>query len=221
MMDFHLSLVFLHVLLFVFWLGTDIGVFLAAKISERSDLGVETRATVMQLGMVLDRLPRSCLTLIVPTGLQLAVNTGQLSVPGFILPLVWVICLAWLLIMWLGFLRPETTTEKRATQFNFTMHVIMAILLLSSGIYLLASSAAPQWLSIKILLVGLIMVTGVALDSMFKPAVAAFVSIISQGATIERDSVYSNAIRPVYKAVLVIYLFVIIAAYLGVTKPYF
>ena len=47
-------LVFVHVLLFVFWLGTDVGVFLAAKISERSDLGTETRATVLKLGMVLE-----------------------------------------------------------------------------------------------------------------------------------------------------------------------
>ena len=52
---------YVHILLLVFWVGTDLGVFVAARYSERTDLSYETRATVLQLGMVLDRLPRSAL----------------------------------------------------------------------------------------------------------------------------------------------------------------
>ena len=50
---------YLHILLLVFWVGTDVGVFIAAKWSEKTTLSMETRQTVLQLGMVLDRLPRS------------------------------------------------------------------------------------------------------------------------------------------------------------------
>ena len=220
-MDMQSSLVFIHVLLFVFWLGTDIGVFLAGKISERGELGVETRATVMKLGMVLDRLPRSALTLIVPTGLQMAANTGLLVLPDLVVPIVWLVCLVWLVILWTGFLRPETVTEERSTKFNFLMHVVMAVVVNAYAVYLLTSGGAPAWLATKILMVGLIFIAGLLLDVMFKPAVAAFVVIVTQGGTPERDAAYSQAIRPVYKAVLAIYLFVIIAAYMGVTKPGF
>ena len=67
MMDFIYSLmVLVHILLLVFWVGTDVGVFLAAKVSERTDLSIETRSTVLSVGMVLDRLPRSALVLIIP-----------------------------------------------------------------------------------------------------------------------------------------------------------
>jgi len=220
-MTLYSTLVFIHILLFVFWLGTDIGVFLAAKISERSDLGVETRATVLKLGMVLDRLPRSAVILIVPTGLQLGTVLGQFALPGFVLPAVWVISLTWLAVMWAGFLNPETALEKRATHINFIMHLIAAPLLIGYSIYLFLGDQAAPWLAIKVLMVGLIYVTGIVLDVLFKPAVAAFVTLVTQGATPERDAAYSKAIGPVYTSVLAIYAFVLIAAYLGTTKPVF
>ena len=34
---------YLHILLLVFWVGTDVGVFIAAKWSEKTTLSMETR----------------------------------------------------------------------------------------------------------------------------------------------------------------------------------
>ena len=220
-MEFHSTLVFFHVLLFVFWLGTDIGVFLAAKLSERGSLSAETRSTLMGLGMVLDRLPRSAVTLIVPSGLQIAVNASLLRVPGPVLPILWITCVLWLLVLWRGFLRPGSSSEKQSHQVNFLMHIVLALLVNGYAVFLLMNSAAPLWLDIKILMVGLILIAGIALDAMFKPAVAAFLDIVTKGATEERNAIYSRAIGPVYTAVLAIYLFVVIAAYMGVAKPAF
>lgn len=218
-MDAHSLLLFVHVLLFVFWLGTDVGVFLAAKISEKGELGAETRATVLRLGMVLDRLPRSALTLIVPTGLQLAVDTGRLPVGGTVLAIVWAISLIWLAILWVGFLKPETPTEQRVMLFNVAMNAVLALAVTGYSVYLLTATDVATWLALKILMVGLIFIAGVTLDALFKPAVEAFLEIVTQGASPERDSRYSTAISPVYKVVLSIYALVLIAAYLGVAKP--
>lgn len=220
-MEAHTLLLFAHILLFVFWLGTDVGVFLAAKISEKSDLSVETRSTVLGLGMVLDRLPRSALTLILPTGLQLAVNTGQLTVAGGVVVAVWAISLIWLVILWVGFLNPQTPTEQRVMLFNFAMNALLALGVTAYAIMLLTGGEVATWLGAKILMVGLIFVAGVALDTLFKPAVEAFVEIVTQGASPERDEKYSRAISPVYIVVLAIYVFVLVAAYLGLAKPPF
>ena len=220
-MDWHSTLLFVHILLFVFWLGTDVGVFLGCKITERSDLSVETRATVLKLSMVLDRMPRTALALIIPTGLQLAVNLGQLHPADFVLPVVWAVSLIWTAILWAGFLNPETPTEKKALLINFAMNALMAVLVCGFAIYLFVSGDTAIWLTVKILMVGLIFVTGVVLDALFKPAIEAFVAILTQGASPERDSAYSKAIGPVYKAVLTIYVLVLVAAWFGVTKPTF
>lgn len=217
-MEAHTVLLFAHVLLFVFWLGTDVGVFLAAKISEKSELSSETRATVLQLGMVLDRLPRSALTLIFPTGMQLAMNLG-LDIAPAVATTVWVVSLAWLAVLWIGFLKPQTPTEQRVMLFNFAMNALLALAVSGYAIYLLAGDSVATWLALKILMVGLIFVAGVLLDALFKPAVEAFLEIVSQGGTEERNAKYSRAIAPVYVVVLAIYALVLVAAYLGLAKP--
>ncbi len=217
-MDWYSLAVFFHLLLFVFWLGTDIGVFLAAKISERADLSVETRGTVLGLGMVLDRLPRSALALIIPSGLELACISGQLVLSIGVRLAVWAIALAWLVILWAGFLNPQTRTEERAMLFNFIMNAVLALLVSGAGMYLLYKGGLAAWLALKITVVGLIFVCGVLLDTLFKPAVDAFVTITTSGATAELNARYSKAIGPVYVVVLLIYAFVLVAAWLGVSK---
>ena len=218
-MEGHTVLLFVHVLLFVFWLGTDVGVFLAAKISEKGELSAETRSTVLQLGMVLDRLPRSALTLILPTGMQLAMNVGLLSIAPAVAGAIWVVSLLWLAVLWVGFLNPQTPTEQRVMLFNFAMNALLAIGVTAYAVYLLLGDGVATWLALKILMVGLIFVAGVLLDVLFKPAVEVFLEIVNQGSTAERDQQYSRAISPVYKIVLAIYLLVLIAAYLGLAKP--
>ena len=86
---------FLHILLLVFWVGTDVGVFIAAKWSERTALSMETRQTVLQLGMVLDRLPRSALTLIIPSGCQLAVSSHWMTLSNAALISMWAHSASW------------------------------------------------------------------------------------------------------------------------------
>lgn len=217
-MDWHSVAVFFHLLLFVFWLGTDLGVFLAAKISERGELSDETRGTVLGLGMVLDRLPRSALALIVPSGVELACVSGHLETSLTFRLTLWVVAILWLAILWSGFLNPQTKTEERAMLFNFVMNAVLALVVSAAGIYLLFVGEVAAWLALKVTVVGLIFVCGVLLDALFKPAVEAFVAITTTGATDDLNARYSKAIGPVYVVVLVIYVFVLIAAWLGVSK---
>ena len=208
----------LHIFLLVFWLGTDLGVFLAAKVSERSELSVETRATVLKLGMVLDRLPRSALVLILPSGVMLAKSLGLFTPPDIFVIAIWLVAAVWMAILWAGFLNPETPIEARAMLFNFLMNAILALLVTGVGIAAFTTGAVPQWLALKVLMVGCVFIAGVALDVLFKPAVGHFVAIATEGATDERNAAYTKALAPVYWAVIAIYVLVIIATFAGVTK---
>lgn len=209
--------VLLHLLLLVFWLGTDLGVFLAAKMSERSDLSAETRMTLMQLAMVLDRLPRTALILMLPSGLSLATSLQLIVLPSFALPLIWAFASIWAVIMWTGFLKPESSAENFSHLFNFSVQCVL-IFVLGFVVYQLYGEV-PFWVSMKLLVLTLVFVCGVGLDITFKPAVEAFKDIIINGATPERDALYSKTVAPVYWWVIAIYILVIAAAYFGVTKP--
>lgn len=208
----------LHILLLVFWLGTDLGVFAAAKMSERSDLTVETRMNLMQLGMVLDRLPRTMLILILPSGLVLADGLGVLAVTDGQLTLAWVGALIWAGLMWAGFLNPQTKMEQTAHLINLALQALL-VLVLAYVVMRLWGGSTPLWVNLKLVILAAVFAIGIALDLQFRPAVVAFTDILTNGASPERDALYRQKIAPVYWWVIAIYLLVLAAAALGVLKP--
>ena len=213
----HKILVFFHISLWVFWLGTDLGVFLAAKMSENSSLSMETRSSVLRLGMVLDRLPRTCNALIFPSGLQLIAGLGLLSVPTWLLALVWLLGLAWVVIMWAGFLNPGTGAEKlfEKTNMPFSLLLCVGALAFAVATQTAEAFAAPAWLTIKLVAVGLIGFAVVPLDRGFAPATMTFATIAGSGSTPELEQKYHAQLQPVYGWVLFIYAMTIVAAFSG------
>lgn len=209
---------YLHILLLVFWVGTDLGVFIAARWSERPELSIETRQTVLQLGMVLDRLPRSALAMIIPSGCQLAQASGWLSLPGSYLFAMWATSGVWLLILWRGFLSTNPAIQEHSAKINWALNLIFAIAVSGAGIYLYMNAIVPIWLALKILAVGGIFCAGVVLDLMFKPAIDQFLALATDPNNPELNAGYQKAMAPVYIAVLFIYAFALIAAALGVFK---
>jgi len=152
---------YLHILLLVFWVGTDVGVFIAAKWSERATLSMETRQTVLQLGMVLDRLPRSALTLIIPSGCQLAVAGGWLDIPAQYLLGMWAFAAIWLAILWRGFLSADPKTQEQSAKINWLLNLILALAVSGAGMMLLLQGEIADWLALKVLAVGAIFCAGV------------------------------------------------------------
>ena len=209
---------YLHILLLVFWVGTDVGVFIAAKWSEKTTLSMETRQTVLQLGMVLDRLPRSALTLIIPSGCQLAATSGWLDISGTVLGVLWLSAGIWLAILWRGFLSTDPTVQESSAKINWALNLFMALVVSGGGIYLFTQGQTPDWLALKILAVGAIFCAGVLLDLLFKPAVDLFLALAETPDDAALNAAYSRALSPVYIAVLAIYAFALIAAGLGVVK---
>ena len=61
-MSLHDFMLILHLILFVYWLGADLGVFYAAKFVARSDLTVEERHRFLELTLLIDMGPRTGLT---------------------------------------------------------------------------------------------------------------------------------------------------------------
>jgi len=209
---------YLHILLLVFWVGTDVGVFIAAKWSEKTTLSMEARQTVLQLGMVLDRLPRSALTLIIPSGCQLATTSGWLDISGTVLGVLWLSAGIWLAILWRGFLSTDPKVQESSAKINWALNLVMALVVSGGGIYLLTQGQTQDWLALKILAVGAIFCAGVLLDLLFKPAVDLFLALAETPDDAALNTAYSQALSPVYIAVLAIYAFALTAAGLGVVK---
>ena len=75
--DFQDVLIFVHVLLFGYWLGADLGVFYCDSQLTRDDLSLEERLRVREIRRKVDMAPRTCVALILPIGFMLSVQYGS------------------------------------------------------------------------------------------------------------------------------------------------
>ena len=210
----------LHVLLLVFWLGTDVGVLLSAWVTKNKNLSTETRQKILGIGMQLDMFPRTALTLMLPTGMHLAIGTGQVSFSSSTIALVWIFSLVWLAATWIRYLNEGKPIGMLATKACILIDVIVMVVCGSIAISSFGGGGlvASDWLASKILIFGLIALTTIALEFLFLPGVIAFIGIINEGSTPEREATYSKSINITIVSVLVIYALVILAAWIGISK---
>ena len=213
---------FAHILLFVYWLGADLGVFLLALASKRSNLSFAERALALKMAMVIDVMPRLSFALMFPVGLELAAAKGYVEPSALARSASWLISAAWVSIV-IGMTklegRPVAHTLAKA---NAALHWVLLFVVVGIG----ASSVlghgpfSAGWLGWKILLFGLIFFCGIMIDREFKPMLPAFTRLATEGSRpdIERD--ITRAVNGAVVWVLALYALVAGVAFLGTAKPF-
>ena len=192
-----------HVLGWVFWLGTDLGVLLTCRYAERGSLSVETRLTLLEVGMILDRLPRFAVPLVWGSGVVLSEKMGYGFLPvsvGLFITALWLV--ATYLI---------TFTEQNSRAFNFGLWgqtLFYGTVILGMGLgasSLLYSGEMPLWLALKWYAYVIVAISALALEKYFLPVIVGFQNLATEGATELSNAQLSTDLRPVYAAVLCIY----------------
>jgi hypothetical protein len=204
--------VFLHVLLFAYWLGSDLGVFVCGLFARSKTITPDARGHLMEAGALIDMAPRTCLVLMAPVGLTLAVGYGS-PIHGVPLALVWVAALAWLWLVWQVHFKHDQPLGKLLWKIDFGIRSLVMAAFVAFGGWCLATGGpiSSRWLSVKILLFGLIILAGIIVRLLLL-APAATAAVPAAGA---RDG--RSRIRQV---VFVIWGLVAAAAFLGVARPF-
>jgi len=215
------SLVYVHILLMVFWIGADIGVFIAGLRFMDPKLSLEHRTAVISLGMVIDRYPRVCFVAMVPVGLQISFFLGLVpGLTGGLLTLVWALCGVWMATVIAAMVLSGKPGARAWHAVERCFHV--AGLLIFSGLGIAALSgriSVPAWLAGKFIAYGAICLFAMLLESAFAPVIATFGSIATQGSTPEREASLRRNMLWTYAWVLGIYAAVLICGFLGTVKP--
>jgi hypothetical protein len=97
----HQLMVILHVLLFVYWLGGDLGVFYSSKFVVKADISPEARSIAAKIMLDLDQIPRMCMAMMLTVG---GILTEFIGVPHplyqkvgiVLLGPVWLFCVTYL-----------------------------------------------------------------------------------------------------------------------------
>lgn len=216
------TLVFAHVLLFVLWLGGDVGVFvLGQHFRKRTVYSLDQRLALLKLLVAVDMAPRTAWALMVPLSLSVAVAGGWIALPSWLLAGSWALGAAWLWLVWDSHLQDQTPRAVRNRRIETWVKLAITGFYLWLGLSSLVSGApiAVPWLAWKATLFGAIFVAAIMIDVAFKPVGAQLGALIAEGSSDTTELPLRRTMDRTRLWVLLVYLLLLATAWLGVVKP--
>lgn len=209
-------------MLFVYWLGADLGVLLLARESKRRELTVAERGFALRMALVIDLLPRMAFALMLPVGLALTASGGFETVPAWAHAAAWTVAIGWIAVL-LAMAR-SNGTPLAASLNRVHLGIQGALLLVLGAVAILSLSTgtpfANAWLAAKLLLYAAIFALGLGIDAAFRPVGPAFQRIATQGSQDADEAVFARGVDVAIRYVLALYAALTVIALLGVTKPF-
>ena len=216
--DSYTLLVFLHVLLFAYWLGPDWGVFVTGRRVANEALSREERFRFLVAGVAIDVLPRSSIVLIIAVGFTLASRGGYVEMSPALLALVWLIAAGWLALVWLtGYvLKPSALKQRLDLVHIWLRHGLTLLFAILGGYSLMEGKPfGDAWLATKLVLLAVLLAGGSALR-----VIAAGWARELGGASPEEAGQIARTYRGTRKLVYLFWGTTICIAFLGVAKPF-
>lgn len=211
-------LTLLHLLVFAYWLGGDIGVFYASTLLTDSQREQAGRLAAGKIVADVDLIPRFCLLLTLPTGLALASAKGWMSLSPLLTGAAFVAAFLWiLLVIRLHLNHGGGAMLKR---FDMVLRILFLLGLAATGAGAIAGLwALPLFIAVKLLLLGFAVLMGLVIRQLLEPFGPAYLKLATHGADPQTDSIIAGALAKARPAVMMIWISLIGAAFLGVATP--
>lgn len=208
-----------HILLFVFWLGADVGVFLCGSWARREELSVEQRMILLQASAVVDLWPRVSAALMLPVGLMLARNWNP-SLDASWITASWLAAGAWLVLTFVGLRHMGKPLGATLQQVTNVLLVVLSVVCFAGGWAWLNSAYSPgSWLAGKLALYGVVCLLAIAIDLMFRPVIQGFMMLPDAAQRTQANQVIRSGMNRTLMVVGTLYAVLVIASWLGVAKP--
>ncbi|MFV8819188.1 hypothetical protein [Haliea sp. E17] len=180
-MSIYLALKFAHLIAFVYWLGGDLGTYLASRQVVREDLGNEARGTALHIMLACDMGPKLAMPLILALGAQLATSAGMLALPIAAMLGLWLAVILWFAMVLTIYLREGTPAAKYIAEvdFWFRITVVVALFAVGGAILVGALQASGAWLGWKILVFAAMVFCGLMIRVNLRPFGAAFGNLLA------------------------------------------
>lgn len=208
----------IHVLVFVYWLGGDLGAFYTSRFLTQPDVSADRRLMAAKIVGDVDMAPRTALILALPTGILLAESKGWLSLGWPIILAIAAASLLWLALAWHLHLKHGAASDG-LRRLDLTLRWGLVLVLGGWALAgLMGHIALPLFLSAKLLaLVGCILL-GLFIRSVLKPLGPALMALNGPNAeTAQADLAQTlNRARPLVTG---IWALLLIAALFGLWTP--
>jgi hypothetical protein len=181
-MNEYLIIKFAHIVAFVYWLGGDLGTFIASRQVVNADNSPEARNIALKIMLACDMGPKLAMPLIFPLGLHLAHMMGAVEITTAVLVAVWAICLYWFTVVLTLFLNEGKPFTASLAKTDFYFRLCVVALLLTYGIAALVTDVATtDWIAWKTLVFAALVSCGIGIRVNLKPFLPAFVEMMTKG----------------------------------------
>jgi len=211
-------LLLLHVLLFAYWLGADLGVFYAAGFASDKKLSIETRQAISDIMAFVDLAPRLSVPLVGATGISMGFRSGALAIHEIWVWLAWLAALIWVssnLYIYLN--RAEPDRIQPVVQFDTFWRTVVLIVVASAATASLLGVGITSSVShaVKLLLLAMTIALSLVLRAMFKPYRPALRRIAAGGDNAIESAIMTAALARARPIVISIWALTIAAAAIG------
>lgn len=208
----------LHLLIFVYWLGGDIGVFYASTLLTDEKRAPAGRLAAGKIVADVDLAPRFCLLLALPTGLALAAVRGWLQIDAVWLIAAFFAAFAWIyLVIQLHVHHAGMEVMKRLD--TILRMIFLGGLVLAGAGGLVGVLSMPLFLSLKLLILAFAVLMGLLVRIALAPFGPAYVSLATNGPDPDTDRIIKTSLNRARPAVVMIWLALLLAAWLGLATP--
>jgi len=216
----HGLLKYLHILLFVYWLGGDAGVFYSSSFVTNPKLSRDARLAAFKIFINLDMLPRYCMALMLTVGGLLAEFIGY-EHPLWQTAAIVVLGPVWVWVVHTIHSREGSTLAKNLADWDRRFRVFMIFAIIGSVVYHWdTGQLVPYpWLAAKLLIFAALIFCGFMIRINLPPFVEGFKTLAATGPTPESDQRMISGMSACRPYVLLIWAGVAVSALLGVLKP--
>lgn len=211
---------FIHVLLFVYWLGGDAGVFYSSTFVVNNKLSKDARLTAFRIFINLDMLPRYCLALMLTVGGILSEFVGYRH-PTW--QMVGIVALGpiWVWVVHAVHAREGTEFGRTLAKGDYYFRFIMIFALIGSVAWHWTTGELREfpWLAAKLLTFAFLIFCGFMIRRNLPPFIEGFRTMAATGPTPESDRKMSEGLGACRPYVWAIWAGVALSAFLGIWKP--
>ena len=216
----HDFLLVLHLLLFCYWLGGDIGVFYASGLAADPELGLEGRMTAARIMLTLDIVPRLCGAVMLTVGGLLSEYAG-ITHPGWQLAAILLLAPLWLALELILHFRQGTPMGQAAARLDnpFKLAILIACLVSVGWSFATGRLEEAPWVGYTILVFAWIVFCSLMINRTVGPYVTGIQRIAAGEINADENAAMAASLRQVKWAVLGIWAGLVLATVLGVVKP--
>lgn len=216
----HAVLKYVHVLLFVYWLGGDAGVYYSSTFVVNEKLTKEARLTAFKIFVNLDMLPRYCLALMLTVGGVLAEFVGYRH-PAWQMAGIIALGPIWVLVVHMIHAKEGTDLGRLLAKGDYWFRFVMIFALIASVAYHWSTGELRPfpWIAAKLLIFAFLIFCGFMIRKELPPFVDGFRMMASQGVSEESNRQMRVGLVACRPYVFAIWAGVAVSAFLGVWKP--